>query len=353
MKNLDPIEIRSNLQNYGVQFEKQINLSHFKTKDSFFLVDTKVAELYSSDLKDLIQSPNLLLIEASEVSKSWECLSEYIEKLISLGIKKNSQLVAIGGGIIQDIAGFVSSILYRGIKWHFYPTTLLAQADSCIGSKTSINFMNRKNLLGTFHPPEQITIFNGFLATLSELDINSGIGEILKIHILDSPENRIKILNNYKNIKTGGASLQSAIRDSLMIKKKYIEEDEFDTRIRNLLNYGHTFGHAIESALHFKVPHGIAVCKGMDLANYVSLKTKRISESTYLQIKEILMKNISSAPEITIAFEDFWMAISYDKKNIGTKIGTILVNENTDTEKVFFDVDSDLKEFCSEYLNEQ
>src|SRR5271157_5866279 len=142
-----------------------------------------------------------------------------------------------------DITAFVASILYRGLEWSFFPTTLLAQGDSCIGSKTSINLGDKKNLIGNFYPPSSIYIDTAFLESLETDDIKSGIGEMLHFYYYANSSYIDKLIGNYIHAISNRSTLIEYIRESLSIKKSVIEIDEFDKGERNKFNYGHTFGH--------------------------------------------------------------------------------------------------------------
>ncbi len=163
----------------------------------------------------------------------------------------------------------------------------LAQADSCIGSKTSLNFETYKNILGGFYPPNKIYIQPEFLNTLTKKDFYSGIGEIIKFALLkeEYPKNFQQIIQTVENLKNNKKMLQ-AIHKTMAVKKAYIDEDEFDTGKRNLFNYGHCFGHALENSSHYKVPpHGIAVTIGMIYSNIVAFKRGLISKKRYVFFK--------------------------------------------------------------------
>jgi 3-dehydroquinate synthase len=173
-----------------------------------------------------------------------------VDYLMDIGFTKKDTLHVVGGGITQDISSMCAALFKRGIDWIFTPTTLLSMCDSCIGSKMGINHNDSKNQLGTFYPPKQVIIDTTFLKTLSEEDIHSGTGEILKLYALDDLPWNID-------------NLEEALKKCLEIKKKVIEEDELEKTIRPCLNYGHTFGHVFESMSNFKIPHGVAVLIGM------------------------------------------------------------------------------------------
>ena len=188
-----------------------------------------------------------------------------------LSMKRHDTLVSIGGGIVQDVTGFAANIYNRGLKWMFIPTTLLAQADSCIGSKTSLNFSNFKNSLGTFYAPDNILIYLDFVKTLTHDDYLSGLGEVAKFNIMSAKEGIKRLEKNMdKLLSRDTKTLKFFIERSLAFKKDFIEEDEYDFGKRNLLNFAHTFGHAFETVSQYKIPHGQAVTLGLMVANNIS-----------------------------------------------------------------------------------
>ena len=321
-----PLVIESHRGPYQVTFAADV-FSEMRANVSeqlHFIIDERVARLYESDLKEILASPKVLLIEATEENKSLDKFSAYVEALAGQGIRRGHELVAVGGGIIQDITCFLAATLLRGLEWRFYPTTLLAQADSCIGSKSSINVGKIKNVLGTFTPPRAISISTRLLETLDERDVRSGIGEMLKVHVIDGPQAFDQIAQDYSRLTREPEVLQHYIRRSLEIKKTIIEQDEFDRSIRNIMNYGHSFGHAIESATNFGIPHGIAVTIGMDMANYVAVKFDRMAQDHYSRMHPALAANYAGFEKVEVPFEPFMQALSKDKKNAGKQLGLIL-----------------------------
>ena len=182
------INIISHKGEYVVSFIKnnikELNIEF--TNDNFYIVDKNIATIYGEQLNNILNSDKVLLIEATEVNKSLDKFPTYVDSLVKAKVRRGQNLVAIGGGIIQDITCFLASTMMRGLPWIFYPTTLLAQSDSCIGSKSSINSGEVKNILGTFTPPNKVIIDVNFLKTLEEKDILSGIGEMIKVHAINS-----------------------------------------------------------------------------------------------------------------------------------------------------------------------
>ena len=290
----------------------------------FLVIDKNVYDKYPI-FRQSMSAERTYILKAEEEAKTLQTCQELIDILISRGFKRNHKLVAVGGGITQDVTSFTASVLFRGIGWKFFPTTLLAQADSCIGSKTSINFSNAKNLLGTFHPPEQIFCCTEFLKTLSVTDIKSGIGEILHYYIYSDSNLLEDIIKEYDQIIKNPCKLMPRyIEESLSIKRKMIQRDEFDKGERKVFNYGHTFGHAIEAFSGYKVSHGLAVTIGMDIANYISLKNNIIDENTYLYLHKYLEKNLISYHIGADRIDDYCNLLMKDKKNTDNDIVCIL-----------------------------
>ena len=231
-------EIKSFYGNYKVEFIDNpfFVLETLAQKNIFFIIDENVFKIYSKEFKFFQNSENYLLINPTEEAKSLDKFPKYIEECISKNLKRGQTVIAIGGGIIQDICGFLCSILFRGLDWIFFPTTLLAQADSCIGSKTSINVNNVKNLVGNFYPPKHIYISHIFLNTLEEIEINSGIGEIIKVHAIFGQEEFNLLKHDYYSLARNSEILTKYIRKSLLLKKKIIEENSFNGEMESATN---------------------------------------------------------------------------------------------------------------------
>jgi len=313
---LHSFEVKSKLKNYSVEFSSQCDISKLGT---FFLIDSNVFPL----LKD--KPERYVLIDAIETNKSFQSIGTIIQQMIDAKIKRSDVLVGVGGGIVQDITAFVSSIWMRGISWVFVPTTLLAQCDSCIGSKSSINFNDSKNILGTFNSPERIIIDTNFLSSLSEKEIKSGLGEIIKLLTIDQRNFK------YSDFTT---KIESFIIDALEIKKKFIEEDEFDVGVRNILNYGHCFGHAIESATNFEIPHGIAVSLGMDISNFVSKSLGYTTTQNYNKQTQILHQNYSEYEDLDLDLDVVLNYLSLDKKHTKDNINIIMPDQSEKIRKI-------------------
>jgi len=347
--------IKSIIHNYDVSFidDFSITLNETLRECDVIIIDRNVRDLYSEKLRDSLKKNKHLIIDANETQKSYQGLIPIIEELIEGGFRKNHRLIAIGGGITQDITAFTSSIMFRGVDWIFFPTTLLAQGDSCIGSKTSINFGRYKNQVGGFYPPINIYIDLEFLNTLDDKDIKSGLGEMCHYYIVASKDDFYRYKKDCPKAFDSKKVMAGLIARSLEIKKSYIEIDEFDQKERQVFNYGHSFGHAIESLTNYRVPHGIAVSYGMDMANFVSVKLGYISEQTRLEIRELLQEIWKGFPIIDIEIETFKSALSKDKKNVGKELRLIL---NKGYGKIFKDamkMDNQFTNWMKEYFTNE
>lgn len=322
----DSLRIKSLFKNYDVRFigDFTLPLQCLVDQHTFFVIDAIVWDIYKEKLKGVIPEGRLLLVEANERNKTISKCQEIIETLVAGNFRRNDHLVAIGGGVIQDITAFTASILYRGVDWTFFPTTLLAQADSCIGGKTSINLGDKKNLVGNFYPPTEIYIDTVFLATLPEADIMSGIGEMIHYYCYAASPLFEKIITERPQLLADRRLLLDYIRESLQIKKGVIEIDEFDKAERNKFNYGHTFGHALESLSDYAIKHGQAVTVGMDIANYISLRRGIMGRETFDATHALLIGNFPAYEWDRFDVERYIQFLSKDKKNIGQDLVCIL-----------------------------
>lgn len=318
--------VKSIVHDYDVQFisdTKEVLNNELKEGDVLIL-DKNIKRLYADLFNDVLVNYKHIEVEAIEQNKSYQGVMPIMNHLIENGFRKNHRLIAIGGGITQDITAFIASIMYRGVSWYFFPTSLLAQGDSCIGSKTSINFYEFKNLVGGFYPPNKIYINLEFLNSLSEKELKSGLGEMLHYFIVSGEEDFRRFKNEYPMALNDKAVLTGIIARSLEIKKSYIEIDEFDKKERQVFNYGHSFGHAIESLTNYSIPHGIAVSYGMDISNFISVKKGYLDQSVRMDVRELVEKIWEGTSIQNISIDKFIAALSKDKKNIGTQLGLIL-----------------------------
>ncbi len=319
------IKINSRSQNYFIHFEFA-NKKNFRCNiavGDIIIVDQRVYSLHKLNLK--LPKNKIIKIVANERSKSFQNLDKIIRKILSSGFKRSNKIIVIGGGISQDIGSFISSIIFRGVRWIFYPTSYLSQCDSCIGGKTSINFHEFKNQIGNFNPPTKIIIDINFLKTLSNKEISSGVGEMAHYFFVSNSEDTKYFLSNFKKVLLRNKKVSiKMINKTLKIKKYFIEKDEFDRKERLLLNYGHTYGHALESLTNYMIPHGIAVAHGINIANYISYKQKFIKKNFFLKIKNAMDFIINNNNPKKINIKKYLNILKKDKKNINNNLRCIL-----------------------------
>ena len=322
--------IHSRIKDYALTIVPDFSAlsSLFGNPLAFYVVDRKVYDLYS-ELFSPIEQNRLFFLDALESEKTIDIALEICERMTSLKAKRNARLISFGGGITQDVTGFAANILYRGVHWTFVPTTLLAACDSCIGGKTSLNYKGYKNLLGTFYPPEEIFVCSRFFQTLSEVDFLSGLGEVAKFNFLKGEAGASELENSLEALlQRDPQTVSRFVESSLIYKKRYIEEDEFDNGVRVFLNFAHTFGHAIETASEYAIQHGTAVALGMISANRVSVSRGLLSESSALRMEKTLSRIIPTAAfHANLEPERLLGAIKNDKKQIDSCITAVLMDE--------------------------
>ncbi len=272
---LAPLDISSLHHDYRVTFHHEISGAIRPLLDiteSVCVIDRNVAELHADALAPLVESRPTLLLDALETTKTLDGVVQIVDWMLEQSCTRSSTVIAIGGGIIQDAVTFTSHIYYRGIRFILLPTTLLSMSDSCIGAKCGINHGSFKNQLGILHAPNDVRIATPFLDTLHDNDVRSGYGEIVKLALTENATDIDWVIGSVDRDGLRGPELLAMIRRCLEIKKVVIEEDEYETDLRRILNYGHTFGHALEALTDHAVPHGLGVAWGIDLVNHLSIR---------------------------------------------------------------------------------
>lgn len=321
-------EIKSYPRPYCVQWDnnavpmERINNILSENPNNFLFIDSNVFNIY----KDHIICPdeNIFIGEATEEFKTIKGVLDLIGHLEKKEFTKSDNLIVVGGGVIQDVAAFAGVCFKRGISWIFFPTTLLSICDSCIGAKTGINHNNVKNQLALFSAPSQIVINTKFLQTLERIEIYSGLGEVIKFHIMAGKY----ALDFYSSIIKNGKissleSLELLIINSLKIKKAVIEVDEYELNYRRSLNYGHTIGHALEVLSNYKITHGMAIIVGMLVANEISRMKGLLTSETNNYINRILTDMFNENNHVHLEIEsidELRLLLKKDKKTMGKKI---------------------------------
>lgn len=355
MKDVNETILISSWQGeYPVSFYKTIKDATQNiqiNQDTFFIIDEEIWSIYSHELT-FVDKAKLLVLASNEETKTLQGSVGIIEWLNLHHANKSSTIIAIGGGVIQDVTTFVSHIYYRGIRWHFFPTTLLSQSDSCIGAKCGINVLSNKNQVGVLHSPSAVYIVEEFLGSLIKSEFESGYGEIFKLAITGESEFFDFLREELAIFGLDPKNVISLIRRSLISKKRIIEEDEYEKDLRRILNYGHSFGHSLESLSNNKVTHGYAILFGMDLMNYLG----RLWGITPVEFeKEYRQLIIKYFPDMTIGpidAEKLVEGLRKDKKVLNGKINFAIVEEVGKIILVEREIDELLVIEVKKYLNE-
>src|SRR6056300_154135 len=301
---------------------------HIQTKAVCIISNTTVSKLYLTQLKKSLNGYRVIevILEDGEQFKNVDSLNLIYTALLDNKFNRDSTIVALGGGVVGDIAGFAAASFMRGIPFIQIPTTLLSQVDSSVGGKTGINHPLGKNMIGAFYQPQAVIIDMHVLQTLDKREISAGLAEVIKYGLIwdqdffDHLENHIEDLKNLKVTQ-----LEQAIYRSCEIKAEVVSQDERESGLRAVLNLGHTFGHAIENCLGYgEWLHGEAVGCGMVLAAKMSLAQGWLKESEFDQIKNLIARANLPVEKPDIPYEDFIGAMKLDKKNKNKEIYLVL-----------------------------
>jgi 3-dehydroquinate synthase len=341
------MRIKSSVHDYQVDEYARLDEALGKIltgRKIFAVVDKKLFGLPHAAALAALDPQRTLQVEASEAEKSFENLAWIFSALLERGFRKDCELLAVGGGVVQDITCFVASVLLRGAKWHFIPTTLLAQCDSCIGSKSSINIGKFKNQIGNFYPPNGVALVTGILETLPPDEIRSGLGEAIKLHLLSSEPDFRRLQSQLQALPSDPKKISDIIWNSLRIKQRYIEVDEFDKGVRNILNYGHTFGHAYESVTNYAIPHGIAVTLGVATATFFSEQLGLAPAGHFAEVGIFLKPWYEPYQQKikNLGVQQIAGAMKLDKKNTSGTMNCILTRGFGKMEKMAVDPETQL-----------
>ena len=343
MKNQE-IKFKSKSQSYSViigknaikSLPKRIKTLCPEAKNIAFIVDKNVPVKFIKKFRNSLKGYNLSFLKfiASEKNKSLAVVNYFLKKLLSKNFNRSDIIISVGGGITGDVSGFIASIFKRGVNFINIPTTLLAQVDSAIGGKTGVNSNFGKNLIGSFYQPKLVVSDTMFLNSLPKKEMICGYAEILKHSIIKDFKFFNWLKNNTKSIllKKPG-ELTYAIKKSCEIKMFFVNRDVNEKNLRMILNFGHTFAHAIEVKNNYskKITHGEAVLSGMILATRLSVIMKACSRNVLRLIKNIyLNNNLDYTYKEYSSQQSIKNLIPYlknDKKNNDDKINFILLKK--------------------------
>lgn len=343
--------INNKNKNYKVYVDNDItkiflafNEHKLKNTDKFYIItDDKVYSLYEEKLRLLMKDYNykIFVFNQGEENKTYKTVEKIYNFLIDNNADRNSVLVAFGGGIVGDIVGFAAATFMRGIRYINVPTTLISQVDSAIGGKVAYNINGIKNVIGCFYDPVFVFISVNFLKTLNKMQFISGLGEVIKYALIKSPELLKYLKENIKAImELENDKLMYIVKECLKIKASVVEKDYKDLGYRNILNFGHTIGHAIESDSKYLIPHGIAVALGSLVSIKISEMKLNLNSNIYKEIEE-LYKKISIETFYKVDnLNSFLYSIKHDKKMEDNNIKFTLL-EDIGACKIKVDVNED------------
>lgn len=285
------------------------------------LTDTNVAPLYLDRVKKGLLTSGFdileFIIESGEASKSTENLVKLVEFMAENRLTRKDALVALGGGVVGDLGGFAAAVYLRGIRFIQIPTTLLAATDSSVGGKTAVDLMAGKNLMGAFYQPTLVICDYSALDTLCAEVFSDGCAEVIKYGVLGNKD-------LFEKIKNGiGAQIEDIISNCVEMKAKIVEEDEHDNGKRQLLNLGHTVGHAIEICSDFEISHGRAVAMGMAIMSKAAYRLGYCKKEDAEEIIELLKKE-GLPTECPYSAEELFSVATADKKRSGDKISVVI-----------------------------
>lgn len=315
----------------GILSHSEIIVDHLPRKRAAIVTNTTVAPLYMERLRSVLEGQGVatvpIVLPDGEEHKNWRTLNSIFDALLGHRCERSTPIIALGGGVVGDLAGFAAATYLRGVPFIQIPTTLLAQVDSSVGGKTGINHPLGKNMIGAFYQPRVVLADTATLDTLPERELRAGIAEIIKYGLIRDPgflewleQNMAKILIRDADV------LVEAIRRSCVNKAEVVQADERESGGRALLNLGHTFGHAIENAMGYGVwLHGEAVAAGTMLAAELSRRMGMIGEAEVERIRKIYAQAGLSAIAPALGPEKYLRLMGLDKKVEGGNMRFILL----------------------------
>ncbi|HEC1746760.1 TPA: 3-dehydroquinate synthase [Campylobacter lari] len=326
------MQVKVNLENntsYNV-YINELEKLNFDTK-VVILTNELVAKLHLDTLLEKIQVKELFVIKIKdgEEYKNLQTIEYILDQMCTYKLDRKSLLISFGGGVISDMGGFVASIYQRGIEFINIPTTLLACVDASVGGKTGVNNKFGKNLIGTFYQPKAVYCESKFLKTLPSRELAAGMAEFIKMAVVFD-EAILSFLENLDedkifNAKLDDIILAQIIQKSIELKANVVSQDEKESGLRMLLNYGHTFAHVIENQTGYKkYLHGEAVAIGMNMANILALNLGLLSEQECQRVQNLLMKFKLPISYKISNTQEFYNAFFLDKKTHFQKINFIL-----------------------------
>ncbi len=315
------------------------DLPNFPMQNPIIVTDENVAKFHLEKIQNLLQA-KAVIIPAGEEHKNLETISFLWKSFLENGLNRKSTVIALGGGVLSDMAGFAASTYMRGIDWIGVPTTLLSMVDASLGGKTGFDLPEGKNLIGSFYPPKLVLADPQLLGTLPEAELISGMAEVVKHGIISDPELFNLCLRGLDWVKN---NLEEVVKRAMAVKIKVIEEDPYEKGIRAALNLGHTVGHAVELVSKFKLRHGEAIAIGTVAEARYAARAGLAGDGLVEAVTESF-KSLGLPVQIPKAMprEDIIRAMRVDKKKnakairfaLPVEIGKVELVEVTDLEEV-------------------
>ncbi|MGE5362489.1 MAG: 3-dehydroquinate synthase [Bacteroidota bacterium] len=314
-------------------------------RNIFIVTDDTVKRLHSKKILSSFEGHtgllNMFSFKPGEESKNHVTLNKIYQALLSHRYGRDTLIIAFGGGVVGDMAGYAASTFMRGVQYLQVPTTLLAAVDSSVGGKTGIDFEELKNVVGTFYQPDLVLADIEFFDTLPQEELLCGLGEILKYGILTGGSLYNFIAKNQALIlKKDRKVLSKLVCESVTVKSAVVQEDERESGLRKILNLGHTFAHAYETVLHYQVKHGQAVIAGLKCAVDLSFNLGIITEKIYREYGKYFSEFFPALPFDKIQPAELYDVMLKDKKNSNGQVRFVLPSEPG---KILVDVETDKK----------
>lgn len=313
----------------GLIEDKKLWTNLCGTRKVAIITHPQIAKLYAEPIQDHLNA-RLITVESGEVHKSLTTLDKITQEMITAGLDRDSMVIALGGGVITDMGGFAAASFMRGIDYINVPTTLLAQCDAAIGGKTAVNHTLGKNLIGAFHQPQAVISDINTLLTLEPREITAGFAEVIKYGVIwDAAFVHWLEQNNTACCHLEPHALTQMITRCAEIKAEIVSQDETDQGIRSILNFGHTFGHALEHLGHYQdILHGEAVAIGMCFEAEVSARVNGLTTEKISRIRHLLQSmNCPVDMKIQHNLSDLLQSMHRDKKKLRNKLRMILLKD--------------------------
>lgn len=333
--------------------KEELSKVSLEGKKYAIITDSQVGPIYADTVKAQLDNfateVCIYSFKAGEESKNLDTINEIYDFLLENNFTRSDVLVALGGGVVGDMTGFVAATYMRGIDFIQIPTTLLSQVDSSIGGKTGVDYKQYKNIIGAFNMPRLVYINTETLNTLDGRQFYAGMAEVMKYGLIRRSAFYVWLIDNmYEIHEKDMAALEYMIAQSCQIKKEYVEKDPYDKGDRAILNFGHTIGHAIEKAMDFKLLHGECVALGSVAAAFISWKKGYIEMDDYYEIRDMFVPFNLPISIDSIDAESILDNIKYDKKHSGSTLSFISLKK---VGKAFIDT-TVTKEEILDALNE-